>query len=284
MQILYAGVGGLLGCGATPYGDDIAEAASSRRASEEPRAYPLLGTREDDIKGGRAPTDVRSFCFARASTFLVSCWRGRDPLAGQSFLLGTLPEVNLVKNGVDVTVTHRTAATGAGGASGTFRLMGATWCRRRRSCGGRARGQHPQFGRMEPKATIDELADAVKKDGLFISGSLCSRKYLRHVAVLELAAEKADFGKKLPSGKGRGLVSMKSFHTIVVMVVDVSVTGSTVKVDPLGAASCTLWIAVNSYVIKAQIEGGVGYGLGAALSNKITLTDGVVDQANLRKL
>ena len=71
----------------------------------------------------------------------------------------------------------------------------------------------------------------------------------------------------------------ESFHTIVAMVVDVSVTGSTVKVDRVVAAM-DCGIAVNPDVIKAQIEGGVGFGLGAALRNKITLTDGVVDQAN----
>ena len=71
----------------------------------------------------------------------------------------------------------------------------------------------------------------------------------------------------------------ESFHTIVAIVVDVSVTGSTVKVDRVVAA-LDCGIAVNPDVIKAQIEGGVGFGLGAALRNKITLTDGVVDQAN----
>ena len=71
----------------------------------------------------------------------------------------------------------------------------------------------------------------------------------------------------------------ESFHTIVAMVVDVSVTGSTVKVNRVVAA-VDCGIAVNLDVIKAQIESGVGFGLGAALRNKITLTDGLVDQAN----
>ena len=96
---------------------------------------------------------------------------------------------------------------------------------------------------------------------------------------MKLAAEKADYGTKLPRGKGRGLALHESFHTIVAMVVDVSVKGSTVKVDRVVAAM-DCGIAVNPDVIKAQIESGVGFGLGAALRNKITLTDGVVDQAN----
>ena len=113
----------------------------------------------------------------------------------------------------------------------------------------------------------------------FHFGSLCSRSIHATRPFLKLAAEKADYGTRLPRGKGRGLALHESFHTIVAMVVDVSVTGSTVKVDRVVAA-VDCGIAVNPDVIKAQIEGGVGFGLGAALRNKITLTDGVVDQAN----
>jgi isoquinoline 1-oxidoreductase subunit beta len=100
----------------------------------------------------------------------------------------------------------------------------------------------------------------------------------RDTVVLKLAAEKADYGTKLPRGKGRGSALHESFPAIVAMVVDDSVTGSTVKVDRVVAA-LDCGIAVNPDVIKAQIERGVGFGLGAALRNKITLTDGLVDQA-----
>jgi len=125
---------------------------------------------------------------------------------------------------------------------------------------------------------IDELAHAANKDPLSFRLALLE-EHPRRAAVLKLAAEKADYGTKLPRGKGRGLALHESFHTIVAMVVDVSVTGSTVKVDRVVAA-VDCGIAVNPDVIKAQIEGGVGFGLGAALRNKITLTDGLVDQAN----
>jgi isoquinoline 1-oxidoreductase beta subunit len=63
------------------------------------------------------------------------------------------------------------------------------------------------------------------------------------------------------------------------MVADVTVDGGKVKVDRiLAAVDCG--IAVNPDMIVAQIEGGSGYGLGAALRNQITLDKGIVEQAN----
>jgi isoquinoline 1-oxidoreductase beta subunit len=63
------------------------------------------------------------------------------------------------------------------------------------------------------------------------------------------------------------------------MVADVTVDGGKVKVDRIVAA-VDCGIAVNPDMIVAQIEGGAGYGLGAALRNQITLDKGVVEQAN----
>jgi len=64
------------------------------------------------------------------------------------------------------------------------------------------------------------------------------------------------------------------------MVADVTVAPSgQITVDRVVAA-VDCGIAVNPDVIRAQIEGGIGYGLGAALRNQITLTNGIVDQSN----
>src|SRR5947209_17831173 len=83
----------------------------------------------------------------------------------------------------------------------------------------------------------------------------------------------------MPPGKGRGIAVHESFHTFVAMVADVTVDGGKVKVDRIVAA-VDCGIAVNPDMIAAQIEGGSGYGLGAALRNQITLDKGVVEQAN----
>src|SRR5205085_11071429 len=70
------------------------------------------------------------------------------------------------------------------------------------------------------------------------------------------------------------------FKSFVAMVADVTVgADGGFRVDRIVAA-VDCGVAVNPDVIRAQVEGGAGYGLGAALRNKITLANGVVEQAN----
>jgi isoquinoline 1-oxidoreductase beta subunit len=126
---------------------------------------------------------------------------------------------------------------------------------------------------------IDQLANAAGKDPLAFRLDLL-KDYPRHVAVLKLAAEKANYGEKLPKGRGRGIAVHESFKTFVAMVADVTVGGDGgFKVDKIVAA-VDCGVAVNPDIIRAQVEGGVGYGLGAALRNQITLANGLVEQAN----
>ena len=273
VQIHTLWAGGSFGRRATPNADYIAEAASILRASGGNRPIHLVWTREDDITGGRyRPMFYHSVRAGLDASGKLLAWRHR--LAGQSFILGTPLEANLVKNGVDVT-----AVEGIVDMPYAIPNLQVDW----RNAASpvttlwwRSVGHTHTAHAVE--VMIDELAHAASKDPLSFRLALLE-EHPRHAAVLKLAAEKADFGKKLPRGKGRGLALHESFHTIVAMVVDVSVTGSTVKVDRVVAA-VDCGIAVNPDVIKAQIESGVGFGLGAALRNKITLTDGLVDQAN----
>ena len=83
----------------------------------------------------------------------------------------------------------------------------------------------------------------------------------------------------MPAGQGQGVAVHESFNTYVAMVADVTVSGDKVKVDRIViAVDCG--VAINPDVIVAQMEGGAGYGLGAALRNKISFDKGVVEQAN----
>jgi isoquinoline 1-oxidoreductase beta subunit len=100
-------------------------------------------------------------------------------------------------------------------------------------------------------------------------------KQRRMAGVIEAARDLSEWKK----GDRRGFAAHFSFNTWVAVVADVSVNGNQVHVDKLYiAVDCG--IAVNPDVIKAQMEGGAGYGLGAVLRNEITFTDGEVEQSN----
>jgi isoquinoline 1-oxidoreductase beta subunit len=98
--------------------------------------------------------------------------------------------------------------------------------------------------------------------------------------VLELAAEKAGWGAPLPAGRGRGIAAHFSFESYVAEVAEVSVaTGGAVRVHRVVCAvDCGR--AVHPDGVAAQMEGGIVYGLTAALKSAITIADGRVEQSN----
>jgi isoquinoline 1-oxidoreductase beta subunit len=98
--------------------------------------------------------------------------------------------------------------------------------------------------------------------------------------VLELAAEKAGWGAPLPKGRGRGIAVHESFDSFVAQVAEVTVQpDGSFQVDRVVCA-VDCGVAVNPNVIAAQMEGGIGFGLTAALHGQITLKDGRVEQSN----
>jgi len=97
--------------------------------------------------------------------------------------------------------------------------------------------------------------------------------------VLRLAAGKAGWGKPLPEGRFRGVAVHESFGTPVAKVAEVSVEDGQIRVHRVVCA-VDCGVAVNPDNVRAQIEGGIGFGLGAILQEEITLTDGSVDQGN----
>jgi isoquinoline 1-oxidoreductase beta subunit len=126
---------------------------------------------------------------------------------------------------------------------------------------------------------LDELAEAAGIDALAIRQKLLT-KHPRHLAVLNLAAEKAGWGTPLPKGKARGLAVHESFKSYVAHVVELSAGDDGLpKVERVVvAADCG--IAINPDVVKAQLEGGMGYGLSAILYGAIDMEDGRIVQSN----
>jgi isoquinoline 1-oxidoreductase beta subunit len=125
---------------------------------------------------------------------------------------------------------------------------------------------------------IDELAHAAGQDPLAYRLALL-KQAPRHRAALQLAADKAGWGRKLPAGHGRGLAVYESFAGWVAHVVEVSVVRGVIRVQRVvSAVDCGL--AVNPAGVHAQNESAITFALTAALKGEITIRDGRVVQGN----
>src|SRR5216117_1665694 len=131
---------------------------------------------------------------------------------------------------------------------------------------------------------IDELALAAKADPFEYRRALLG-KSPRARTVLELAAQQAGWGETLPAGRGRGIALMYSgWDTYVVQVAELSVSESgEVRVHRIVCA-VDCGTVVNPDIVKAQIEGGVIFGIGGALWGEVTLKNGRVEQSNFHNV
>ena len=126
---------------------------------------------------------------------------------------------------------------------------------------------------------VDELAHAAGKDPLEFRRALLSHRP-DFIHVLDTLAAKGDWGKPLASGKGRGLAIHESFGTIVGEIAEVAVTPKgEVRVERVVVAVDSGHV-VNPRTVEMQMEGGVIYGLTAALYGEITIKNGRVEQGN----
>jgi isoquinoline 1-oxidoreductase subunit beta len=126
---------------------------------------------------------------------------------------------------------------------------------------------------------IDELAAAAKIDPVEYRRRLLG-KSPRARAVLDLAAAKAGWGQPLPPGRARGIAVIFGFGSYVAQVAEISIgKDGQVRVHRVVCAvDCGQMI--NPDTIRAQMEGGIVYGLTAALYGEITFKDGRVEQSN----
>ena len=131
---------------------------------------------------------------------------------------------------------------------------------------------------------IDELAAAAKQDPFEYRRALLG-KSPRARAVLELAAQHAGWGAPLPAGRARGIALMYSgWQTYLAQVAEVAVAESgEVRVHRIVCA-VDCGTVVNPDIVKAQIEGGVIFGIGGALWGEVTLKNGRVEQSNFHNV
>jgi len=137
----------------------------------------------------------------------------------------------------------------------------------------------PSHNVFVTESFIDEIAAAAKQDAVAYRQALLD-KSPRAKAVLNLAAEKADWGKPLPTGSGRGVSLQSAFGSYMAHVaeVEVSKNGAVHVRRVVCAVDCGA--AVNPDTVKAQLQSGVIFGITAALYGEITLKDGRVEQGN----
>jgi isoquinoline 1-oxidoreductase subunit beta len=202
-----------------------------------------------------------------ASTSIKGYWdpkadAAEDELGGAEQMPYSIPNVRLEFNGVSSAVPR------------------AWW-----------RSVENSFNGFVVESFIDELAAAAGKDPFEFRRSLLVKpanwkpkdeddvnpERLR--GVLELAAEKAGWGRPLPKGSGRGIAAFCSFGSYFAEVAEVSVKGADFKIDRIVAAVDCGQI-VNPESVRSQTEGAIIYGLSAALKNEITIKNGAVEQTN----
>ncbi|MFC7554791.1 xanthine dehydrogenase family protein molybdopterin-binding subunit [Pseudoroseomonas wenyumeiae] len=141
------------------------------------------------------------------------------------------------------------------------------------------RGVGPTHNVYVVECFMDELAHAAGRDPVDYRRALLG-KLPRARAVLDLAAEKSGCGTPLPAGCGRGVSLHDSFGSYLAVVVEVAVSdlGKVKLRRVVAAVDCGQ--TVNPDTVAAQIEGGLVFGLSAALCSDITFEGGRVQQSN----
>ena len=139
------------------------------------------------------------------------------------------------------------------------------------------RGVGPTRNVFVVESFMDELAAAADLDPVAYRRALLKDARLR--SVLDLAAEKSNWGTPLPPGRGRGISIQAAFGSYLAQVAEVEVQGRQTRVRRVVCAfDCGQ--TVNPDTIHAQLEGGVIFGLSAAIAGEITFADGRVQQSN----
>ncbi|MFN4312250.1 MAG: molybdopterin cofactor-binding domain-containing protein [Ferrovibrio sp.] len=266
--------GGSFGRRANTVSDYIVEGAEIAKAIDGKAPVRLIWTREDDIQGGRyRPMYHHALKAGIDAQGNIVAWQHR--IVGQSIIAGTPFEPVMVKDGIDATSVEGAAnlpyaipnmsvelhTTKTGVPVLWWRSVGST---------------HTAFA---TEVFLDEIAAETRQDPVALRRKLLA-KHPRHLGVLNLAAEKAGWGKPLPKGRMRGVAVHESFASFVAEVAEVALQpDGSWKVDKVVAA-VDCGTPINPNIIRAQVESGIGYGLSATIKPGISLKDGRVEQSN----
>jgi isoquinoline 1-oxidoreductase beta subunit len=269
INMLYSG--GSFGRRGNAFADYLADTTAIAMADGSGRPVKMVWMREDDMRGGfYRPAYLHSLSASVDEDGRISAWQQR--IVGQSIIEGTplaTPGAAFDASSVEgahnmpyeipnLQVELHTAKLGV--PILWWRAVGST---------------HTAYA---VEAFIDEIARATEQDPVELRRGLLA-KHPRHLAVLNLAAEKAGWGTALPSGTARGVALHECFNSVVAEIVEVSQQGGGFKVERVVCA-VDCGIAVNPNIVAMQMESGIVYGLSAVATGLITLQDGRVKESN----
>jgi isoquinoline 1-oxidoreductase subunit beta len=264
--------GGSFGRRANAWADFTVAAVNVAVAIKGRAPVRLQYTREDDMSAGLyRPMGVHAVKVGLTDAGKVASWK--HTVVIQSILAGT-PMAMMIKDGIDPT-----SVEGVKGTSYDLPMMDAQlhspvlpvrplWWR---SVG----STHTAYV-ME--TMMDQLAQAAGQDPLAFRLALLE-KNPRAANVLRLVADKAGWGKTMPAGSAQGIALHESFGTPVAQVAEVTLKDGKVRVDRVFCA-VDCGVAVNPDVVRAQMEGGIGFALGALYYSEIELKAGRPVQRN----
>ena len=264
--------GGSFGRRANVWSDFTVAAVNVAVAIKGRAPVRLQYTREDDMGAGLyRPMAVHAVKVGLDDAGKVASWN--HGVATQSIVAGG-PMAMMIKDGVDPTSVEGVSPTSYDLPMMDGRLHSPTlpvrplWWR---SVG----NTHTAYV-ME--TMMDKLAQAAGQDPLAFRLALLG-KNARAANVLKLVADKAGWGKAMPAGSAQGIALHESFGTAVAQVAEVTLKDGKVRVDRVFCA-VDCGVAVNPDVIRAQMEGGIGFALGALYYSEIEVKAGRPVQLN----
>ena len=264
-------LGGGFGRRFSPTSDFVSDAVHIAKASG--KFIKSIWTREDDIRGGQyRPAFLHHVNAGLDANGLPVAWQ--HMIVGQSVMAGSAFE-GVIKDGIDPSSVEGITDSPYLGSIPNYNIELHSpklpvpvffW----RSVG----NSHTAFV-ME--TMIDELAFAAGKDPVAYRRNILKGK--RQLAALNLVSEKSNWDKPLPPGRFRGIAMHESFGSCVAQVAEISINRGHLRVHKVTCAiDCGL--AVNPDGVKAQMEGGIIFGLTALLYGEISLEKGRVKQRN----
>jgi isoquinoline 1-oxidoreductase beta subunit len=245
-------------------------------AKQVPYPLKVIWSREEDIRHDR----VRPLYFDRISATLGSdgrptSWKHRIT---SGTVLGRWAPAGMGKDGMDSD-----AIESAADLPYDMDNVLVEWVRHDMPPGlivGWWRGVGPTHNLFIVESFVDVLARTAGKDPLEYRRSLM-KPGSRPLGVLNLAAEKMGWGgQPLPARVGRGIAVASPFGSHVCAIVEVEVTAQGVVRLRRAVVAVDVGIAINPSSVQAQVQGGLLFGLSAALFNGITLKEGMIEQSN----